>query len=271
MAQLEVPQNIDEAQPGQQADGGFSDKVSVTVEDRTPVAQVETVTVDAATNDTIYGISVNGVRVTFTSDASATVTEIVDGLVAAAVASTFFTALVTATDADPDIVITAQVAGTALTVVLDDGSTGNLSQVATTANVAVSDNIPFGVAVFEGSGFDLGTLPDGAGTFLGLSILSQIIPIPRQEPDAQLNAGGEPVYKPTQVAGVMRQGRMHVDPEVTPVQGDGVFARHTVAGAGTTRGALTTVDDANTQAVPNSRWVRLSGFASLAVVEINEP
>ncbi len=270
MAQLDVPQNIDEAQAGQQADGGFSDKISVTVEDRVAVAQVVTVTVDSATNDTIYGITVNGVRVTFTSDADATETEIVAGLVAAAVASSFFTALVTATDADPDIVITAQTPGTALTVVLDDETTGDLSQVATTANVTVADNIAFGLAVFEGSAFDLGILPDGAGTVLGISILSDVIPIPRQDPDAQLNAGGEPVYKPTQVAGVMRQGRIHVDPEVTPVLGDGVFARHT-ATAGTTRGALTNVDDANTQAVPNSRWVRLSAFAGLAVVEISHP
>ena len=274
MPQLTVDELL-EGQAGDISDTGFSDKVSRIVEERTPVKQVSTITVGAATNDTLYEILVNGIVIQFTSDASATVTEITAGLKAAADAEPFFDAVVDTVDADPDIVITAKVAGTALTVTVTDAGTGDLgSPAATTANVAVSLDVNFGLAVIEGSDFDLITIPESAaGVLIGIAIKNLSIPQPNADPDATLNATGPSFYKAGSPASIMKAGRIIVEHEgADPTPSDGVFFRHTITDASTqTLGALTVVDDGNTDPVPSSKWVRLLPNSGLSVVDINLP
>jgi hypothetical protein len=101
------------------------------------VAQVDTVTVATVLNSTIYTVRINGVDVSFTSDASATAGEIALGLVAAINASTDpavtgVTAATTAlaADAAATLTITADVAGTPFTATVG----ANLTIATTTAN-----------------------------------------------------------------------------------------------------------------------------------------
>lgn len=101
------------------------------------VAQVETVTVTTVANSTIYTVTINGVGVSYTSDASATAGEIALGLVAAINASTdpnvsVVTAATSAVAADTtaSLTITADVAGSPFTLTVG----ANLSRSTTTAN-----------------------------------------------------------------------------------------------------------------------------------------
>lgn len=274
MGQLVVDDRIKEGQAGQLADSGFTDKISEVIDNPTVVAQVSTVTVGGATNATLYEVLVNGIVSQYTSDGSATVTEIVAGLVAAMQANGFLDALVTVVDADPDITITAKVAGTALTVTETDGATGDLSIAATTANVLAGKNIPFGKAVVRGSGFEKVKLPDAASqTFRGISIFSGSIGNPKVDATGTGQTTGEPVYKPTDQCALLRRGRIIVAYEgAAPGVSDAVYFRQTISDATTqTLGALTVVNDAETDPVPNAEWVSLLPQAGLAVIEISNP
>ncbi len=274
MAQLSVDE-LNEGQAGDVFDTGFNDTVSPVLENRTPVKQVSTITVGAATNDTLYEILVNGIVIQFTSDASATETEIAAGLKAAADAEPFFDALVDTVDADPDVVITAKVAGTALTVTVTDAGTGDLgSPAATTANVSASLDLGFGLAAIEGATFDTITVPEATGgVFKGISRKNLSIPQENATPDATLNATGIPVYKPGDPVSLLKRGRIVVDIEGTdPVPGDAVFFRQTISNAATQAlGAFTTVDDGETDAVPTGVWVEVLPNSGRAVLEINLP
>lgn len=278
MPQLTVDE-LSEGQAGDIFDTAFTDKISPILELRTAVKQVATITVGGATNNTLYRIFVNGISIEFTSDGTATVTEIVAGLVAAGIdsgANPEFVALVTIVDADPNIVITARVAGVALNVAVDDSATGDLGAVAdTTPNVSVALDLAFGLAAIRGSGFDTVTVPEATGgKFMGVSVKNLSIPQPNAVADASLNATGVPVYQPGEPVTLLKRGRIVVDIEgadPTPATFDQLFFRHTVTDAATqTLGAFTTVDDANTDAVPGE-WVDLLENASRAVIEINLP
>lgn len=84
------------------------------------VAQVERVTVATVLNSTVYTVRINGVDVTYTSDATATAAEISAGLVAAINASVDPNVTpVTAADEVGAFTVTADVAGTAFTITVD--------------------------------------------------------------------------------------------------------------------------------------------------------
>lgn len=96
------------------------------------IAQVDTIT-PTAVNSTIYTVTVNGIAFSYTSDASATVSEIVAGLIAAINAGT---EPVTASGSTT-LILTADAAGEGFTVELN----GNMSIVHTTANVGIASDI----------------------------------------------------------------------------------------------------------------------------------
>lgn len=147
----------------------------------TTVAQVNTVTPvvvngAAAQTDTI---TINGLAIPFTSDATPTVAEITAGLTAAINASAQ-AANVTAVDGTTNVVITSDAAGTAFTIAVS----ANLTNVATTANVAAANDGTDVVAsnsrvnavyLYNGttlldqvSGSSIGT--DGIATFDGFNV-----------------------------------------------------------------------------------------------------
>ncbi len=76
MPQLSVTTDIAIALEGQPADSNRIDVISKTNATR----QLEEITIDNATNDDLYTVIINGPSFTFTSDGTATVTEIRDGL-----------------------------------------------------------------------------------------------------------------------------------------------------------------------------------------------
>lgn len=99
------------------------------------VAQVDTVNTFVAVNATIYTITINGIDFSYTSDADATIAEIVAGLVLEInVTETNGTVPVTAVNvANTSITLTADVAGTAFIASIN----GNMAIDTTVANVPV--------------------------------------------------------------------------------------------------------------------------------------
>ena len=142
--------------PGLLASMVTADQVT-RINDRPRTAQVSTVTVDTAADSSVYTITIDGMDVSYTSDASATPTEIAAGLAAAIVADPLTNGLVTATAAVAVLTITSRLGGRAFTLTTADA---RLTIATTTAN-AVAADVPFGVGVLE-LGNDLAAVPDGS-------------------------------------------------------------------------------------------------------------
>lgn len=107
--------------------------------------QVDTVTIDTASNAEAYSIFIDGVELTYTSDASATTAEIAQGLADLVNASRLINGRVLATISDPDLILTARVAGRGFTTTEGDNA-AKMTLVNTTAN-AVADTVAFGLAL----------------------------------------------------------------------------------------------------------------------------
>ena len=126
-------------------------------------AQVATVTITAQ-NSTLYTVTINGVSVTYTSDASGTQAEISAGLQAAILAEPAISGLV-----DPSgsttLVITSRQAGLAFTIAVG----ANLSAAATTASAAAAA-LPFGRAVLRDASNVQGCQLIAASAFTASSI-----------------------------------------------------------------------------------------------------
>lgn len=109
-------------------------------------AQVDTITVDTAANSTEYAFTLNGVSITYTSDASATKPEIADGLAAAVNAEPLVRGQVSAASDGVDLVtLTGLEPGEAFTLTESDSNLSTTS--VTTADEA--DPIAFGVGVIS--------------------------------------------------------------------------------------------------------------------------
>lgn len=133
--------------PSRRPQGALGDLVYVShlnrsktvTNDNPQSVQIWTVTVDTAVNDTGYTFDVEGVAISFTSDATATTAEIQAGLVAAYNASPVAFGMATAAGTDPDVVITGRNAGINFEV---SDSDANLTTVET-QDAAQADRIPF--------------------------------------------------------------------------------------------------------------------------------
>jgi len=126
-------------------------------------AQVATVTITAQ-NDTLYTVTINGVAVTFTSDASGTQAEISAGLQAAIEAEPSISGLVIASGSTT-LIITSRQAGLAFTIAVG----ANLSAAATTASAAAAA-LPFGRAVVRDASNVQGCQLISASAFTASSI-----------------------------------------------------------------------------------------------------
>lgn len=126
-------------------------------------AQVATVTITAQ-NSTLYTVTINGVAVTYTSDASGTQAEISAGLQAAILAEPSISGLVIPSGTT-SLVITSRQAGLAFTISVG----ANLSAAATTASAAAAA-LPFGRAVVADSSNDQGCQLISASAFTASSL-----------------------------------------------------------------------------------------------------
>lgn len=227
------------------------------------VAQVATVTVNAASNTTLYTVIVNGVLVTYTSDGTATISEIHAGLLAAGVGNSFLSGVVSFSGASPNLVITSDVAGVPMTVT---EANADLSLAATTANVTGSP-ILFGRGLAQNlTDPDLIALPSATGFQLaGVSIQSQI-PTP--------NDDGVAKYENGVAVSTLKKGRIWVLAEnIITSLSNAVYLRHTANGAINVAGRFRTDGDTNrADQITNARWKTLTtAINQLAVLEINLP
>ena len=106
-----------------------------------------------------------------------------------------------------------------------------------------------------------------AGVFLGILQHSHAV----EQSQVVAGEAGLPVNHP---GAVVRRGRIWVVAEtVIDDLTDGVFYRHTTPGASPEfLGRFSTTDDANTTAVPQARWVRVtSATGELTIIELNLP
>ena len=275
MPQTEFLDFLREAIEGQIADGSYNKhevtKINPLVD---PVAQVEQVQVIGATNDTEYELTVNGVRVTFTSDADATIEEVRDGLEAALLANQFVTEDVSITVQGTDIIfLTSVVAGEPIVVTTGGAGAGDLDITTSVENVTAGDRIEFGLGVVaDTTFFDRCRLPNGAGgSFAGIAIhthkeMRNKITSVNDPEGGQLPAA----YEPGQTARIMEEGRIVVVPEDVPTPTDPVYMRHTISAAGQRRGAFRTDDDGgNAQLVDGLRWAHAGeSVGDFAIIDV---
>jgi len=119
------------------------------VTDHGRTAQKDTITVDTAANDTAYTVTIDGVVVSITSDASATKAEIADALAAAINAEPLLSGRLEAVSDGVDAVtIDARFAGVGWTLTSGDA---NLTVATSTAN-AEPAGVTFGVGVLSTDG-----------------------------------------------------------------------------------------------------------------------
>lgn len=171
------------------------------------VDNVWTVTAGGATNSQEYKLSAFGEEVSFTSDGTATVAEIADGLAAAANANPILTGVASfVSDGTDEVTIEANYSGIELELAVDDGGTGDL----TLAEATAADDggtLAFGVAVVLNS--DGRVVPYDEAThapadLYGISVYTY------DEASRTVGDSSDVGYRPGQDAIVMRTGRIYV-------------------------------------------------------------
>lgn len=234
---------------------------------RRNVAAVRTIVITAA-NAFLYTVSVNGVIISFTSDGSATVAEVRDGLAAAALASPFFDALATLVASGSDLVLTERLpANGPLTVALS-------ANLAATVNTAHQNETywPAGVMAAHDAALVVtdgplgGKLPDASGDqFLGITILE-----PQYVDPTRTDRGAIPPYR---TASVLKRGSIMVRVENAVTPADVPAVRITASGANTQLGAIRTgTDSGNAVALTGlARFKHSAGAGELVEMSINLP
>lgn len=145
MPQLSYSDPLPAGRNGQHYDVSYYRDVLTLINSDPQAAQVDTISVTAATNNTLYSVSVNGVACSYLSDASATQQEIANGLVDAINDEPAVSGLVRAVSGTNSFTLTARLPGLPGAFVTAESS-GDL----TLANTVVAANaaaVPFGRAV----------------------------------------------------------------------------------------------------------------------------
>ena len=230
--------------------------------DKGSARQTHRVTVDTAANGTAYQFEVDGKPVKYTSDASATIAEVRDGLIAAgrAIHSLEEVAFFNVETAN-SLLVTAVKPGSGFTLTETDA---NLSNTAIQANVT-TEAIPFGRAIVRGTaGERSGTLPSTGGQrFEGVAerIHTNVDPT---------NAAGE--ITPFSDMSIGYRGEWLVEVEQDVALTDPVYFRHSVGAGGSQLGAWRKdADTATADLVPNARWSQAASAGGLAVLSLNVP
>lgn len=261
MTLLSIDQYPSAGVAGQLVGGPEYNKLKSMLNRRANVAAVYTTVITAA-NSTAYTVSINGIPITITSDASATAAEICDALVAAIQANPFTNALVIAQNVSNNLVITER--DPSIGAVAVSEADGNLAMTTTTAHSSETVIQP-GFAVVRDSGADKACMPpSGAGQqFEGVAVFAQIPAF-----DERVGALSQAQYVSGQVLPVLHSGVILVPTEVTVAAGDSVFFRHAANGAQTRLGMFrNTNDGGNATQVTNARYRTgtVNGLAELAI------
>ena len=211
--------------------------------------QVAVITVDTAVNSTAYTYTFEGVSVSYTSDASATLSEIADGLAAAhnsalnADGTTLMTQAIAVSDGIDEVTITARELGVNYAVSESDA---NLSLAITAADPG--SFLAFGIGVDDSGDYEGAELHASGGPFLGVVKRFQ-----RQE----LYSSESVAFAPARRMDIVAQGLVWVllDAGVEPSAGDSVFCRHTAAGSEVQGAFRTDADGGDADAISNASWV----------------
>ena len=214
----------DAAIPG--ARYGFDHQIETYVNNADDVAKVVDVAITVA-NSTAYALTVDGVPIGYTSDASATAGEIRDGLIAAIQANAFANAKVTAAASGNDVRITERDPSKGEVALAE--SDANLALATVTAHAQKEPMAP-GIALEQGPGDRDGRLPVSGGTFRGVTLLSHA------NGDSELS--GDDLFEPRSLVPVLRQGEVWVKVEENVTPASVPHYRHTASGANTQRGAF---------------------------------
>lgn len=203
------------------------------------VAQVTDITGIAAVNTTLYSFAIfipslgQTWVIEYTSDGSATIAEIRDGLAARVNA---LPVPITAAASGNDVRLTSDVAGQAFTILEVDG---NLTQTAVTANDAPA---PSGITVWP-------KLEDASQPLTGLN-----------------------VWPARYDVHVCRRGIIGVYVEQDVTRADPVYFRHTANGSLTTLGALRKDSDSgNALPLPNAVFAKSASALGVGQLELNMP
>lgn len=176
-------------------------------------------------------------------------------------------------DTDQDTTVAAIVTALndqlpANTVVADDDGTGASSEVILTAELAgLPFDVGFGVSDEGASNPDLtinadnrGALTDVNKAFLGISAYTTEYEYPRD------GADGDSKIKPNSSFSVLKEGRVWVEPEDSPTQGDEVWIRLEADGSLDQNGRFRASSGTGAVKLESARWVGTSG--DLALLEL---
>lgn len=263
--QTAVPASQEIAQAGQVADLGNHDIVSMSFVDRETTAQVDTITIVTAVVGDTYTARVNGVEKSYVALAGNTTSDIATALAALMLADTGITDYVTPLANAATIGIT-DAADTPFITTVDGTVPANISLAHTTAGVYADDEMPFGIGVFAGTDWDECIVPNGSGTFLGVSVLDHSYP--NISSDGSVVTSGGPV-------GVMRKGRIWVVVDQAITVGAAVYVRHTGSAAEVRGSFRVDADTADAQVVSaGARWASVDQVVNgvrIAKLELNLP
>ena len=256
--------------PGAHADDGFADVMSYANDD--PRAQqIDTITVTGATNDKTYTVTLNGVDVSYLSDATATIAEIADGLAAAIEAEPLVNGTVGAvSDGVSLVTITATTGGVGFTIAESDAEL-TLASVAANATAAP---IPFGRCVIEDGlgahGNKLCKLINGTDVANSADLTAQGLGVSGYDPTREIPEGSlDAAYPGNSMVAVMHNCRVFVETEAALTSpADPVFVPTTASGALDKIAGVAPAAGAGRVQWLEARWVRQAG-TGLAVLEIN--
>lgn len=210
--------------PGQRV--GMGHQARSLVNDAGAVRQVDTYTVDVATDGNTYQITLEGIVVAIVAAANSTKASIAAQLVDALRARQEFEGLVAFNPSGADaFTLTAVQRGVGFTSV-DSGN--DMTKVATVANVATA-SIPWGRAVVVGASSDNQTakLPSATGQkFRGVADR-----LPTTSDPSAADAGTQGKIAPFMEFSAVYQGQIIVEVDEAVAVGDDVYFRHTTDGA----------------------------------------
>lgn len=258
MSQLTYTVDQAAAFAGLLADSGFHDIVS-RISNSRKIASIA-ITED---NSQTYTVTVAGVEVTYSSDASATTAEIAAGLVQNINAADVD---VTAAGADTPITITGSANNPDFT--LEVAATGSGALAVTNTQLA-GQAIPFGRAVLidsdDGAADTNIRLPrasgDIANTF-GVSVATQAM-------ESHVDSAAAN-YSTRDCVSVLRKGRVYVQVEEAVTPASDVYIRHGADGAKTRIGGFAASSGTGlAQLSSGARWLSSASAEGFAVLELD--
>lgn len=254
ITQLSVDQFLDRGRIGQISHAGFLDDLESFPQGADKAKETFTITVASASNATDYIVELSSggevfSRVTFTSDANATLAEIADGIAAALVADPVGNGVVEAVSNGVDTVtITARNFGEVLGLSVNSADL----TVANPTDGTEGTAIDFGLAVYVVDGIATLTKPAG-----NLEDVLEGVSVYNRDNQAQIPGDASNAYDLKRDVLVGRTVRVYVEGGDTAARGDQIFVGVATAGATEANKWYNADDGANRDALPLSygKWI----------------